>query len=131
MNGHSGDENVVAGGNGFGKHFAENQDQKGHYAGGYADGKIGKRLHGHGCGQGGSGNIDQVVANEDRGQQRVGIFFHPPDQPERCAPIFGQMNRFGFADREKRCLSRREEAGQNNENEQYEDLVCHDGDVPG
>lgn len=115
VDGQFGDQNVVARGKRLGDHFTEDQDQKGHQAGGHPHGVIGRHADGQGCGDGRGRDIDHVVADQDGGQQFVGFVLHPFDQLMRGDIVLGHMPGTGWADG-KRAVSAEEKKPENNNN---------------
>ncbi len=118
-----GDEHIVVGGHGLGNDFPEDQDEEGHDAGCNAHGIVGEIMHGHGRGQGGSPDIDQIVAHEDGGQQGMGVVFHLFDQTIKHAVAFGQVLGLDHTDGKQGCFRRGKKTGQGEQDHQYQDLA--------
>ena len=76
VDGQTRDENIVAGGQGFGEHFPENQDQKSHHAGGQSHRIVREQVDGNGGRQGRRADVDDIIADEDGGEQAVGVSLH-------------------------------------------------------
>ena len=74
----------MAGGEGLGHDFAEDEEQQGDAAGGDEDGGspvVAEERDDDGGANGGGGGVDQVVAQEDGGEEALRVFRQPEDAP--------------------------------------------------
>ena len=83
-------------------------------------------MNSNGCCQSGCTHIDDIVSDQNSGKESMGIVFHPFDQGVRLVFIFGQMPGFCSTYGKKGSFRRGKKAGQNKQNNQYNNLVYHD-----
>ena len=121
-------------GDAFGRNLAKDQHHHGGNKGGNARPVLfAQKPHEQHGGQRGRGDVHNIVADQNGGEQRVVVFRQAQHQPGPLVALVGQAFELDAAERGKRGFSGRKIGGQNNtknNNEQRDCFALHGRVVP-